>query len=491
VTASQSNSSTASIYAWGAQVELGSSPGKYVASAGSAVYSSHYELPREWDSAGACLGLLVEEARTNIALYARDLTNAAYVKTSATAALTATGVDGVTNTASTLTASAANGSAVQRITSASAARSLSMFIKRRTGTGTVTISHGATTGSDLVTDVGAAFGVRNANTTLDSETATAINVSSVAAGTYGVNATGITATIGKVYALTATYTSSTTRSMTVGFGGATVGVVLTAATPLTATTYHAAVTTGAIDIFISATGAAETLTVDAIALLEVVETDITSSINSSTWTRVSITNETITNPCVAIKLATSGDAIDVDLVQSEAGAFITSPIYTGSASVTRAVDNINVASSVMAYSQSAVTLYAKGTPQNLDASATTQDAMTVDDGTANERVSLFRASANPSALVTDGGSNVANIDAGTWSVSTSGKFAMSAAANDAATSFNAGVVGTDVTVTMPTVRLISVGSQRGSGLNPFNGHIAQVMILPRAMSDADLQTVTT
>ena len=79
----------------------------------------------------------MEEQQTNLCLYSDDFTNAAWVKSNLTAAKTATGPDGVANSASTLTATAANATALQAITSTSAARITSMFVKRRTGTGVI------------------------------------------------------------------------------------------------------------------------------------------------------------------------------------------------------------------------------------------------------------------------------------------------------------------------------------------------------------------
>lgn len=82
-------------------------------------------------------GYYVEGARTNLILYSRDMTNAAWVKTNVTPALTATGICGGTNIASTLTATAGNGTCLQTITIAAAARSSSAYVKRRTGSGTI------------------------------------------------------------------------------------------------------------------------------------------------------------------------------------------------------------------------------------------------------------------------------------------------------------------------------------------------------------------
>lgn len=80
------------------------------------------------------------EQRTNLALWNRDLTNAAWTKTNGTAAINQYGIDGVSNSASSFTATAGNATCLQSITSASAARVTSFFLKRITGTGTVNIT---------------------------------------------------------------------------------------------------------------------------------------------------------------------------------------------------------------------------------------------------------------------------------------------------------------------------------------------------------------
>ena len=92
---------------------------------------------------GAALGLLIEEQRENEALWNRDLTKdggSPWTIGSATAAKDATGLDGVANSASTLTATSANGTCGQTITKASAENTYSVWIKRKTGTGDIAIS---------------------------------------------------------------------------------------------------------------------------------------------------------------------------------------------------------------------------------------------------------------------------------------------------------------------------------------------------------------
>lgn len=75
----------------------------------------------------------------------RDMTNAAWVPTNVTPAKTATGIDGVANSASTLTATANGGTILQTLVAAASSRTYSAFVRRKTGTGTISIQQGATT----------------------------------------------------------------------------------------------------------------------------------------------------------------------------------------------------------------------------------------------------------------------------------------------------------------------------------------------------------
>lgn len=82
-------------------------------------------------------GATIEPAATNVALWCRDLTNAAWTKTNCTAAKNQTGIDGAANAASSLTATAGNATCLQAITLASSSREQSAFVKRITGSGVV------------------------------------------------------------------------------------------------------------------------------------------------------------------------------------------------------------------------------------------------------------------------------------------------------------------------------------------------------------------
>ncbi len=85
-------------------------------------------------------GVLLEGAATNLALQNRDFANVAHTKTNITAVKNAVGLDGVVNSASTLTATAANGTVFQGITLSSAARTFSIDVRRKTGTGKIEVT---------------------------------------------------------------------------------------------------------------------------------------------------------------------------------------------------------------------------------------------------------------------------------------------------------------------------------------------------------------
>lgn len=87
-----------------------------------------------------------EMARTNVVLWNRDLTNAAWTKSNCTVAKDQTGIDGVANSASKITATADTATCLQNITLASSARFQSAYVKRVAGSGIIemTMDNGLT-----------------------------------------------------------------------------------------------------------------------------------------------------------------------------------------------------------------------------------------------------------------------------------------------------------------------------------------------------------
>lgn len=128
------------IYIWGAQVEavtIETAPRPYLPTT-----TAVYHAPRfDYDPVThAPKGLLIEEARTNVVWPNRDLANARWVKTNCTAALNQVGIDGGANSASSLTATAANATCLQAITLGASQRVQSAYVKRLTGSGVVNMT---------------------------------------------------------------------------------------------------------------------------------------------------------------------------------------------------------------------------------------------------------------------------------------------------------------------------------------------------------------
>lgn len=91
-------------------------------------------------------GFRSEQSKTNYVLWCRDFTQSSWTQTNITRALNQTGIDGVVNSASSLTASAGNATIFQAITLASNQVVFSVFIKAITVTGNIqaTINNGTT-----------------------------------------------------------------------------------------------------------------------------------------------------------------------------------------------------------------------------------------------------------------------------------------------------------------------------------------------------------
>lgn len=219
---------------------------------------------------GQLRGLLLEGQRTNLLLWNRDLTNAAWAKTGMAVAATATGIDNVGGSASTITASAANATVLQAVASASAGRATSAYVRRRTGSGTVEMTQNG---------------------------------------------------------------GSTWSAITVAAG----------------------------------------------------------------WRRVELATATVTNPSVGFRLRTSGDAIDVDLVQLESATFASSAIATTAAAATRGADLLSGNSMVMGFNQVEGAFYAEVEYVGLLSNAT-QRLMQVHDGSSSNRLTFSVGAALPESL---------------------------------------------------------------------------------------------
>jgi hypothetical protein len=90
---------------------------------------------------GTSAGALIEESRTNLALWSRDLTQSGtWIAVTMTATKNAVGIDGTANSATTLTSSSAAGTILQSLTQTSAAYTYTVYVKGVTVTGAIQVA---------------------------------------------------------------------------------------------------------------------------------------------------------------------------------------------------------------------------------------------------------------------------------------------------------------------------------------------------------------
>jgi len=202
-------------------------------------------------------------------------------------------------------------------------------------------------------------------------------------------------------------------------------------------------------------------------------TDITSQINSSTWSRVQIPS-TLANPSVGFKISTSGDAIDVDCVQNEAGAVATSPIVTTTAAITRNGDSLTYQ-----------------TAGNIDfAMGTAYCEAQLTSATSTRRAIYVGAVA---ASFIDGSTTVWKAYDGTNTVIKSGLSDISTAKRKRVISWGTGlkVSGDGLAPASGSFDgAFGSGASMEIGQN-INGYIGPVAIYNYQMTDAELQALTT
>lgn len=199
-------------------------------------------------------------------------------------------------------------------------------------------------------------------------------------------------------------------------------------------------------------------------------TDITSLINSSTFTLVKIENTSVLNPQVGIKIATSGDAVIVDYAINHLGTEIASPIFTTNAAVTVNAETLTYQLSGN-FSDTAGTIIATVERGNW----ANNNGVVV--GKAGSGLSTSASNSGVQAL---DGTNTVNGPAG--STATRRKIGMkwSGSAMKTFAGGNFGTAGSyDGSFNLTTIAIMPQS----------NGYIRDVAIWPTALSDADMLAV--
>jgi hypothetical protein len=219
------------------------------------------------------------------------------------------------------------------------------------------------------------------------------------------------------------------------------------------------------------------------ASTQTLETALTAN-----WKRISVTHTTgATTTSIRCIIQNTDGPIAIWGAQLEAGSFPTSYIPTTTASVVRSADVCSITGSAFTgfYNQSEGTMFANAfTPASGD-----RTVLAADDNTANEMIRLRTEGTNPFFKVTDGGSDVVAIDAGTVTANTAFKLIGAYKVNDFASSINGGSAVTDTTGTIPTVDRMRIGA--GQGGNTMCGCISAIRYFKKRLPDAKLQSLTT
>jgi hypothetical protein len=442
-------------------------------------------------------GLLVEESRTNLTLYSSDLTQTNWVLNSLTAAKTATGPDGVANSATTLTASAGYAVAQQKITSASAARTASAYLKRRTGniTNTVLISHGEETGSNIVVNGDFATGddtgwtINPANGWAVTSNQLVCTNSPTNTNYVGQTITGLT--VGKMYVLRVTVSQDTnpTRGGYVAIleQGFSSGVFVARAwAPADGLgTFYVPFIASESTLYLGIWQRTSCIrTYDDFEIFELVTEDVTSEIESG-WYRAVMPSSTFANPMLCIGVR-SGE-IDVYGAQSEVGAFATSYIPTEATAVTRNADVATMTGTNFSdwFNATEGTFKFIASSAAATGLASVPHVFSVNDGTASNRIRTFLY-ANASGQVTVSGASQATLsDALLLANNTFYNATIGYKENNFGFSLNGRTPIIDTSGTLPTVTQTEIGSQVGAGF--LNGHIQKLLYWKQKLTSAELQ----
>jgi len=183
-------------------------------------------------------------------------------------------------------------------------------------------------------------------------------------------------------------------------------------------------------------------------------------------------------------------AIYTTAIQAETGTVATSPIITYGAAVTRAVDNISMATALFPLSATADTLFAQFT---LYASMTADVLKLKPTSGIAEVVGFYQGTISMVPIVRSGGSVSFFENSALSPIAGVHKYAMAAETNNARAALDATLSTADTTsVTMPgTMDLLTIGIGNGAYGGSGMFLMTKAAYFPARKDDATLQTMTT
>jgi len=395
------------------------------------------------------------------------------VKEAAIQVTTTTGLDNVANSASRLTAAENDATILQLLTAATGTRTTSAWIKAITLTQKPELSPGGGT-------FDSSFGW-----TLGSWTIGGGVASIVASPGSILRIASSPAALGKVFVFSYTITSISGANVQAHAGG-TLGVLRS-----TPGTYTESIVCGSVDTLVGiAALSGATATIDNLSIKESAIsltrnggtgwTDITSSLVAGTWVPVEVTSDVGANPTVGLKMGTSGDVIDVDCFQDENGAWRTSPILTTTAAVTRNAD-------VLSYTHAGILDDAQGTILVTASVAAGQTGTTYVLSTSGAQFPLYKGNSGANLGSADG---TTTLFGAAWANDgISRKCAVNWSGVSRKVCMNGGALNSGAYDGSWNATALYPGSAAGS--IQISGNIGEVHIWTSALTDAQMQQVTT
>lgn len=213
---------------------------------------------------------------------------------------------------------------------------------------------------------------------------------------------------------------------------------------------------------------------------------------TTTWQRVTLTAAKAAGNGTCgwyLEGTASSSVIEIIQYDFEVGNFATSSIITGASTVSRAGDQLSIVTTAYPHSATAGTAYASMGTSDV---STQSSIIEIGDTSGNERLLVLyhRTSVTLAVFANDGGAGQVAFDYGAAQGGTAFKTAARYALNDYAAVLNGSAAGTDTVATLATATKLFIGTNF-AGTGQTNGYIKAIMYLPRAMSNTELQTVTT
>lgn len=186
--------------------------------------------------------------------------------------------------------------------------------------------------------------------------------------------------------------------------------------------------------------------------------------------------------------ALAGAVVYFILNQTEEASFVSSPIVTTGASATRAADSAGVTLSGLTYPLSMFAEFERAVD-----TGSAEVLANVSDGSSSNRAHVYVNSSDVAEGIADtGGVNQMTLSASTaHAVGVVGKVAMRVATNDGRVASKGALSSPDTSVTLPaSPSLLKFGSnQLGTAVS--YGYLRRAAIFNRALTDAELESITT